>query len=91
MWLSIIKLPIRVKSCKKRVLLICKKNYLNSSCFRVSFFSFFFFFSFWDNVGGEILEAALDAASVGARFIVSLEGCFFFFFIVLFFGVGIVT
>ena len=26
--------------------------------------------SFWDNVGGETLEAALEAAKVGARFIV---------------------
>lgn len=28
-----------------------------------------YFYSFWDNVGGETLEAALDAAHVGARFI----------------------
>ena len=30
-----------------------------------------FFFSYWDNVGGTTLEAALDAAASGARFIVS--------------------
>ena len=30
-----------------------------------------FFFSYWDNVGGETLEAALDAANTFARFIVS--------------------
>ena len=30
-----------------------------------------FFFSYWDNVGGETLEAALDAANNFARFIVS--------------------
>lgn len=29
------------------------------------------FDSYWDNVGGETLEAALDASAVGARFIVS--------------------
>jgi NADPH:quinone reductase-like Zn-dependent oxidoreductase len=28
-------------------------------------------YSFWDHVGGETLEAALDAADIGARFIVS--------------------
>ena len=27
--------------------------------------------SYWDNVGGETLDAALEAANVGARFIVS--------------------
>ena len=28
--------------------------------------------SYWDNVGGETLEMALNAANVGARFIVCL-------------------
>lgn len=31
------------------------------------------FFRFWDNVGGETLEAALDAAAIGARFIVRYQ------------------
>jgi hypothetical protein len=29
-------------------------------------------YRYWDNVGGETLEAALDHASIGARFIVSV-------------------
>lgn len=30
-------------------------------------------FSYWDNVGGEVLEAALDNAKSGARFLVRLS------------------
>ena len=30
-------------------------------------------FSYWDNVGGEVLEAALDNAKRGARFLVRLS------------------
>lgn len=37
-----------------------------------------FLYRYWDNVGGETLEAALGAAAKNARFIVSPTNLFFF-------------